>query len=218
MATSKNKKNIMSECSRLSLLEMEILRFIHEFGFCEIQQIIKRFNIRKSWSYKQMQWLISRGLVINARVIRNQPRAYFLTSEAIKCLNLDLPPIKNIPLYVYEHQLAVMDVYIKLLITHCDAVWVTERRLLREREMFDLGRDAHMPDGVLIFPDGRKCAIEVEKSQKTKDRLKDIMEGYGLQCVFQEVWYFCASQVLSSVSKIAVDLPFIKIYKLSEFI
>jgi hypothetical protein len=213
-----SEKNKVSEFRGLSLLEMEILRFIHEFGFCEIQHIIKRFNIRKSWSYEQMQWLINRGMAMNARVMKYQPRAYYLTLQAIKCLKLDLPPIRNIPLSIYEHQLAVLDVYIKLSMVHHDSVWVTERRLFRDRDMFDLGRDDHLPDGVLIFPDGKQCAIEVEKSLKAKDRLEGIMLGYGLQRAFKEVWYFCTPQVLPTANKIAENMSYIKVYKLSEFV
>jgi len=197
----------------LSLVEIEILRFVHEFGFCEIEQIIKRFELRKSSAYAYMKRLVLKGLVTNARIIKYQPRAYYLTAKCIGLLELDLPVIRGIPLNIYEHQLTVVKVYIQLRKLYTGAVWISERRLFRERK----NQDDHIPDGVLVFPD-KPCAIEVEKTPKTKSRLEGIMLGYGLQNAYKEVWYVCSASTLPAVSRFAVSMSYIKVFKLADFI
>jgi len=201
--------------SALSENEIEILRFLNEFGFCEIRHIIKQFEIKKARAYSLIQMLIQRGLVINARVIKYQPRAYYLTAKGIDLLKLDLPLVRRIPLNIYEHHLTVIDVYINLKKLYPDAVWMTERRLIRNKSGTE--NNNHLPDGALVFSD-KQCAIEVEKTQKARDRLETIIFSYGLQRTYKEVWYFCSQSVMSVVNQIANNLPYIKTFKLTEFI
>lgn len=204
--------------SLLTIRKIEMLRFIHEFGFCEVNQIVNRFNIKQSCAYFHMKELTRYGLITNARIIKYQPRAYFLTPKGVGLLKLDLPVINHIPLNVYEHQLRVIDVHIKMRMIYPDAVWITERRLHRDKDKSDFGKPDHMPDAALIFSDDKRCAIEVEISQKTKDRLSEIINGYGLQKYYREVWYFCSQNVLPLINKVAGDVPYLKIFKLSEVI
>lgn len=199
-------------------IEIEILKLLNEFGYCEIKQIMNRFGLQKTSAYSHMQTLVKRGLMLNARVLKWQPRAYYLTQKGIGLLKLDLPLVRKIPLSVYEHQLAVIDVYIRLRKIYPETAWVSERRLLREKFQSDIRDDEHLPDGALVFLNDKQCAIEVEKSQKSKRRLEGIMLSYGLQTTYQEVWYFCSKEVLSSVSDFAVDMPYIKVHKLSEYL
>lgn len=208
------KIRLESRVLMLSMVEVEILRFLNEFGFCEISHIIKQFCMRKTCAYDYMSRLLKRELIINARVLKFQPRAYYLTLRGIDILKLHLPLIKKIPLNIYEHQLAVIDVYLTLMKIYPDATWISERRLIREKA----DSNDHLPDGVLVFPDGKYCAVEVEKTLKAKDRLEDIMLRYGLQLNYKEVWYFCSTSVMPSVTKFAASMPYIKVFRLGDFI
>lgn len=217
-----NKKAISSKQLRVSEVMLsenmiEILRLLNEFGFCDIRHIVKRFDISKTVAYESIQILIKYGLVMNARVIQNNPRAYYLTSKGIDLLKLDLPLVRRIPLNVFQHQLTVIDVYIKLRAIHPEAIWISERRLIRDKHISEFKNNDHLPDGALIFPQGYKCAIEVEKSLKARNRLEEILIGYGLQKTYREVWYFCSSGIITTVHEIANNMPYIKIYNLSEF-
>jgi len=40
--------------------------------------------------------------------------------------------------------------------------------------------DNHLPDGILLFPDLKQAAIEVELTMKSKKRLEDILWDYAL--------------------------------------
>jgi predicted transcriptional regulator len=200
----------------LSESMIEILRLLNEFGYCDIRHIAKRFDIKKTIAYENMRVLIKYGLVMNARIIKYQPRAYYLTSKGADLLKLDLPLIRRIPLNIYEHQLAVIDVFLKLREMHPEAVWISERRLIRDKYSSDSKMDDHLPDGALAFPQGYKCAIEVEMTLKARDRLRDILFRYGLQDTYKEVWYFCSKSVLPVLRELASGLPYIQIYNLSE--
>jgi len=200
----------------LKEIEIKIIRFIHEFGFCEINQIIRRFELKESTTYRYMKKLVRLGLVANTRIIQYQPRAYYVTSYGATFLSLDLPVIRRIPLNVYEHQLLVISIFIKLRKLNPDATWITERRI--SRDINDSNNKKHLPDGALVFPDSKQYAIEVEKTPKTKKRLEKILLQYGLQITYKEAWYFCSKSLVPSVSKIAKDLPYIKVFRLEEYL
>lgn len=202
----------------LSGNELKILRFINEFGFCEIKQIIKLLDVKKTVAYSHMQILMMHGLVGNVRVIKYQPRAYYVTARGIDLIKLDLPRIRKIPLSVYEHQLAVIDVYLTLRKIYPETIWITERRLLRDKYASGSNKNEHLPDAAIVFPEGYQCAIEVERSSKTRSRLEEILLGYGLQQTYKEVWYFCAKGILPAIKEFASDMPYIKIHNMSEFL
>lgn len=54
------------------------------------------------------------------------------------------------------------------------------------------GQRGHLADGVLLFPDGKQIAIEVELTMKGSWRLNKIISHYTVDHAFKEVWYFCA--------------------------
>lgn len=199
---------------RLSVIELEILRFLNEFGFCEIRQIVKQFDMKKSSAYRYAKKLIQHGLIVNARIIKYQPCAYFVTAKGINLLKFDLPLIKNIPLHIYEHQLDVIDVSITLRKKYPDAIWMSERRLTREKH----NNHEHLPDGAVVLPDCKPFAIEIERTLKTKTRLESIILNYGLQNTYKEVWYFCSTSVMPAVTKFAANMPYIKVFRLGDFI
>lgn len=219
----KNKKSKAGDRLRpkemlLSENMIEILRMLNEFGFCDISHIGKRFDVKKTIAYENMQILINYRLVMHTRLLKYQPRVYYLTSKGIDLLKLDLPLIRRIPLNIYAHQLTVIDVYLKLRKIYPNAIWVSERRLIREKYSSNSKMNDHLPDGALVFPEGYQCAIEVERSLKTRDRLSAILNEYGLQTTYREVWYFCTTGIITTLSELAIDAPYIKIYNLSEFL
>lgn len=196
--------------------EMRILRFINDFGFCENQHIMKRFSLKRSACYLQMHLLIRLGLIVHVFKVPNRPGIYFLTQRGVQFSNHDLSPMPNIPMNTYFHHLSVINLYLKLRESEPNMDWITERRLLRDQYNGMAEKIKHLPDGVLVFPDDSRIAIEVEISLKGRDRLDDILTNYAVQSVFKEVWYFCSKQIISVVRKAAVGLNKIKIHQLDE--
>lgn len=212
MRLTKSKVPVLKE------KEIKLLHFVHEFGFCEMKQIMRQFAIKKSIAYSRMEMLTRLGFVKHLYMINGRSRAYCLTHKGISSLELDLPPVKKIQPNHYEHHLSVMDVYLRLKALHPDTVWITERRLMKQYHVNSARKSEHRPDSVLIFSDGKQCAIEVELSLKMRGRLKEIVFGYGLQDIFKEVWYFCLPNIIPVINEIARDLPYVKTYNLTEFL
>jgi predicted transcriptional regulator len=183
--------------------DMKIMRFINEFGFCEMPQIEKMFGLRKPRNYKVMQRLVKAELVMHEYVLRNRHGIYRLTREGAECT--DYPMLKYVSLGSYLHQLTVVDVYLKLMQRFPDATWISERQLKREQYIKgSFTRYGHVADGMLIFPDEKKIAIEVELTMKGKDRLDKIIRSYIRNREINGVWYYCSPDIVNRVKK-AVD-------------
>ena len=180
---------------------IKIIRFINEFGFCELPQIQKQFGLNKSNAYKVMQRLIKDGYVMHERIFYHRHGVYRVTRNGASVSGL--PMLSQVSVGNYEHQIAVIEIYIKLMRQYPDASWLTERMIRRTGDMPGKGRDKHYADALMILSDGRQIAIEVELTMKSKNRLKDIMMDYMILFDIKEVWYFCAPAIVDKVRNIA---------------
>lgn len=201
---------------RITERDIEILKFINEFGFCEMPQLEKRFGLRTPRSYKVIQRLIKVGWVIHERILHNRPGVFYLTHRGAE--QTDLPPIARVPIAVYKHQIMIIEAYFKLLQRFPEVHWISERRMKREKFQDGIGKHGHVADGMLVFPDQKRIAIEIELSAKGKRRLTEIFRSYGTQYVIKEAWYFCAKNIVAEYSEIAANKSFIKIHKLEELL
>ena len=195
--------------------DMEIIRFINEFGFCEMPQIEKRFSLKKPRGYKVIKRLIEAGLVVHEYVLRNKHGIYRLTREGAECT--DLPMLKYISLGSYLHQLTVVNVHLELMQRFFNATWISERRLKRDK-FLEKGfyRIGHIADGMLVFPDDKKIAIEVELTMKGKDRLDKIITGYALNRSIDGVWYFCAPEIVNKVKNISSWFKDVRVFGIDK--
>src|SRR5258708_5301447 len=116
---------------QLTKRDLEIIRFINEFGFCEMSQLEKFFSLRRPLSYRLMRRLIKAGLVLHRRIFHSTYGIYYLTANGAKCT--ELPSMGAIVLGRYEHQRMVTNVYIKLKEKFPDTEWLSERRLKHEK-------------------------------------------------------------------------------------
>lgn len=78
------------------------------------------------------------------------------------------------------------------------------------------GNKEHIPDGILILPDEKRIAIEVELTVKARERLLGILTDYVVDKTIHEIWYFCLPKVLTVVNAVSADLSKIKTYLLNE--
>lgn len=210
--------------SRLSLpgmqlteRDMRILSFINDFGFCEMPQIEKMFGLVKPRSYQIIQRLIAAGLVKHERVFHGRHGIYRLSKKGAS--HTDLPALARVSLAHYNHSLAVLDVYLHLSKSHPDAEWLSERHLIHQKYFDGLGKRGHLPDGILLFSDEKKIAIEVELRLKAKMRIESILKWYTTQFDFSEVWYFCPQDVATSLrSVVGESMPFVKMRSLREIL
>lgn len=132
----------------------------------------------------------------------------------------DLPALDKIYMGNYYHQLMVIEVYMKLIKLHPEAAWISERELIRDKfkkYKMQAGQRGHMADGVLLFPDNRQIAIEVELTMKGSWRLEKIIKNLITDFDFKGAWYYCAPQIMRKMLKAAEDHDtYIKIFSLAE--
>lgn len=60
--------------------DIEIRKFINDFGFCEISQIEKRFQLNRPRNYKIMQRLVKADFVMHQRVFNNNFGIFYLSN------------------------------------------------------------------------------------------------------------------------------------------
>jgi hypothetical protein len=201
---------------KLTSRDKEILQFINATGWCIAPQIGRRFSIKWWIVYRRMMQLKKAGLVQHLRMSIEYHGVFYLTRQGAKYT--DLPPVDGISKGIYDHQRMLVDVVLTLRERYPEAVWISERHLVHEKFINGIGKRGHVSDGLLIFPDEKRVAIEVELSVKGRRRIEGILKSYSGQLDIKEVWYFCSQSAFSMLTSLAVKKSFIKIFPIKEFL
>ncbi|OGT30684.1 MAG: hypothetical protein A3E87_06910 [Gammaproteobacteria bacterium RIFCSPHIGHO2_12_FULL_35_23] len=196
--------------------DQQILSFINEFGFCELKHLNKKFNFNSPRNNQILKRLIKAGLINYEKIFHQRPAIYYLTRKGAQLT--ELPPMKKIPLAKYNHDLFLIDTYLKLKHLYPQTAWISERQLVRDKHLAGVGQRGHLPDGILVFPDGKQIAIEVELTIKSKARLEKILKTYISLFHYQEVWYYCTDIVANLLYNLAIKMPFIKVNLLQSLL
>lgn len=200
---------------QLTQRDLALFEFINQFGFCETLHLSLRFNLKPKRVNKVTRRLVEQGYLIKEKDFYGKHALYRLTPKSAQFTAL--PPLSKLALGQYKHTKSLIHLYLKLRKHYPDAQWISERTLISEKCADGVGEFGHIPDAILQLND-KHIAIEVELTCKNKKRLAAIVKGYTTNFSVQEVWYFCAKEVLSSVKKVAGHLPYIKIHELHPFL
>jgi len=157
----------------ITLRDIDILNFISDFGYCNINHISRRFGFKNHRCYVVMRKLIKEGTVLHEFILKYQHGIYRLTRKGAKLT--DFPPIKAVNLAHYQHHLIATDLVLRLWQKYPEASLFTERQLKRDQLEGGKRRRGHLPDAVLQMPDGKEIAIEVELTAKWKKRFEKII-------------------------------------------
>lgn len=201
---------------KLTERDIGILKFINEFGFSEMPQIERRFGLKKPRSYQLLTRLVEEGYVKHERVFHGRHGIYRLSRKGAKLTHL--PPLARVPLANYKHDITLMEVYLRLREQYPEASWISERELKRDKYFDGVGKFGHLSDGLLVFKDGKRIAVEVELSLKSRNRVEQILKWYSGVFEIEEVWYYCPKGIMASMSSMAVEMPHIKFNDLDEFL
>jgi hypothetical protein len=153
---------------------------------------------------------------VHEQIFKHQHGIYYLTKKG--AVNTSLPAISGVALGGYKHQLILTDLRQQLCTNYPNTKWISDRYLKHQKFYYGIGKAGHIADGILIFPDETKIAIEVELSMKGKRRIEKILNAYGSQLEISEVWYFCAETVIRPLSSLTKNKSYIKIHSLKECI
>jgi len=201
---------------QLTMRDLEMLRFINDFGFCEASHLKKHFNLRVPRCYQLISRLISGGFLKAEKIFFAKERILMLTREGAKHTNL--PPLKAFSFWRYQHTIHVINVYLELTRLYPEATWKGEREIVQEGLTIGDKKYKHTPDALLIFSDGTRIAIEIELTSKARARWEKIAQTYNHSFEVNEVWYFGARPILGSLRKIFEKRVFIKLIDLNEFL
>lgn len=202
---------------RLTPRDVEILKFINDFGFVEIGHIIRKFNFKtRPRAYVRLRQLTDAGLVKHDRIFHNQCGIYRVTAKGASYT--ELPKLTKLNLATYGHDTKIIDLSINLLKRYPTAYWISERVLKRNKHLEGVGKKGHLSDGILVMSDDTEIAIELELAKKGKARLKKIIDGYVRQFELKKIWYFCSEVTYHKVSKLTEEMNFIETFKVKDFL
>jgi hypothetical protein len=137
-------------------------------------------------AYRRMEILIAHGLVHRAQPATTLPPVYALTRAGARLVDLPVQPVTTIEAWWLAHSLALVDACEYLLATIPEACgYQTEREYRAEHYRTWRARHKRPPvarftDGVLLFPDGGREALEVDLSAKNVQAIRSVVERYRL--------------------------------------
>ena len=190
---------------QLTERDVGILRDLSRFQALTVDQVARRHFGAVNTAANRLAQLVSAGYVRVERPVFRGRAAYLTSPAGARLAGLDLPAARFSPV-VLPHRLAVADLAEALLARHPGASWVTERELRSDamRTVRDsrYGRllfgTPHVPDGLLMLPDGPKSgvAVELEVTVKKADRYRGILRWYGGDLRYERVWWFGATPAI----------------------
>lgn len=167
---------------QLQSRDREILSLCYEHQFLLMEHVSVFFKEKgERRAYERVQELEGAGL------LRREPSLIFGSSRVIRLTKLGvdtvrgtyavpIPQIKRLNLTTLQHDAIVTSVRLRLKEVW-DGAWVPER-LLKKAEF------PEVPDGLVVFPSGRRLAIEVENSLKGKARFLGLLNRWSASQAF----------------------------------
>lgn len=194
-------------------------RDLRLLGFASVQRFVLAKQV-EAWlgasevvAYRRLRGLVRAGLLAYERLFHNRPGCYRLTTAGLAVIESALPrPL--IDLRCYRHDIGAVWLWL--------GAWQGDfgacARVLSERQMRShdqqpdpfMGYDTfaiplggygpggrpriHFPDVLVIGPDNRRLALELELTLKSRSRLNRIIAGYAAEPRIDRVVYLTDSR------------------------
>src|SRR4051812_37368925 len=150
-------------------------------------------SLRARW--QRAGWIDSQVLMVGS------PAFIWLTRAGQRCCGVEFKPWRPSAVGRLPHLAACTDARLIVAQRRPDAIWTSERDLLRTARVQRAPRTQHMPDAE-VFVDGRTAAIEVELTPKQRTRTESIARE--LLARYDAVWYFTTDATRRQLEEIAV--------------
>jgi hypothetical protein len=191
---------------RLTERDGELLSFIAEHRLALPTHVAVLLGTSTAASTTRLNKLVDAGYMRRHTAFPGEPRSYQITANGLAVIASSLPT-PRVDLRAYEHDVGVAWLWLAARGGAFGAVQeiVGERRLRstdgrREPDAEPLGvrlggfgahgrERLHYPDLVLRTADGRRLALELELTPKSRARLETILAGYGADPRFEGVVY-----------------------------
>jgi hypothetical protein len=163
--------------------DVELLGWLGEQYSARLDQLALLEGCGMRTTQRTVARLGDAGLVTRRRILVGEPAWVLPTGVGLRVCGSPFSPWQP-RLGLLAHVAAVNDVRLHVQGRSPGSEWVSERVLARERSAGE-----HLPDGVLLL-DGRRVAIEVELTVKSRRRVAAIL--HDLTGRFDAVVYFCS--------------------------
>ena len=209
---------------RITERDREVVRWIGRLRMATAAQVAARFELGRTVSYARLNGLVRCGLLERARIFHASPGVYLATRAGLASVDVALPP-SRVDLRTYGHDLELSELVIELEREFGAHRVATERemratdtpvgRAPAESPRFAIpltgarGQLQLTPVGHprLHFPDcavsleggenqGRRIAIELERTTKGRARLRRILAGYVGSRRVAGVRYYVTSELI----------------------
>lgn len=150
------------------------------------------------------RWLRARwqraGWVEGGVLLVGWPAFIWLTAKGQRACDVDYKPWRPSAVGRLAHLAACTDARLTVEERRPDAVWTSERELLRTARITGAPRTQHMPDARVAL-DGGLVAVEVELTPKQRTRTEQIARE--LLGRYDAVWYFASQAARQQLDELA---------------
>lgn len=189
--------------------DLRLLGRINAFGFMSVEQIADVWDVNFSTASRRVRKLIEAGLLRRLDLGALAARPLVVTRAGCALMGDRIPPMRGIRIGTYRHDALVVDLALGLE-RRFGAPFETERQLKAQPGLVA----GHLPDGVLHMPDGRHIGIELELTQKSQQRLSEIMAAHTSNLALDAVWYVIIDEAMRpALARASTDHPHIRIVK-----
>ncbi len=195
---------------RLKDKDLITFDFIAKFGFATVEQLYSYLGGSINSLKTRLSHLVNDGYLVNHRIFFGKPSVYTITNKANRT---GLSIVKEISLRDYEHDILVIDVFLKLrdkFVNH------TTEKMIRAERGVGVGKSGRIPDLIGHTADGKTIAIEVDRTDKSLDRLRTIIVTYAGYSKYDEVWFICATQLIFNNLEKVNFIDKIKLFHLKD--
>lgn len=188
--------------------DLELLEFIASQRFVLARHVEAWLQASEVVAYRRLRGLVRSGMVAYARLFARRPGCYRITASGLAVIESTLPrPV--IDLRSYRHDLGAVWLWLASREGRfCEADQILSERQMRSDDQrpvphldgapfgIPLGgyaRDGrprlHFPDVLVLRPDKRRVALELELTLKSRKRLEAIIAGYAAEPRIEQVVY-----------------------------
>lgn len=186
-----------------------LLERVNAFGFMSVEQIAEFWQVEFSTAARRVRKLIEAGLLLRLELDALSARPLVVTKAGCALVGDTIPPMRGIRLGTYRHDTMMVDLALAME-RRFGATFETERQLRSQPGPVA----GHLPDGILHLPDGRRVGAELELTQKSQQRLSNIMAIHAGNLALDAVWYVIVNEAMRPVlARVSADYPHIRIVK-----
>jgi len=205
---------------RLTDTDLELLTFLAEHRLALASHVAVLLGTSAPAATARLNRLDRAGLLKRRDAFPGEPRSYQITRNGLAIIGSPLPA-PRVDLRAYAHDVGVAWLWLAARTgTFGPLQEITGERRLRSTDgarehgaeplAVRLGgfgphgtERHHYPDLVIRTADGRRIALELELTQKTRTRLETILSGYGADPRFDGVVYLVQSPAVARAVRAA---------------